>query len=60
MATLSVIRRWALREQLSIAKSLAGVGVGVSFLDGLVRLDLARAVRTPTGWRLDFYTDAAL
>ena len=54
------VGRAALRDQLSLAKSLAGVGVGVSFLDGLVRLDLARAVRTPTGWRLDFYTDAAL
>jgi hypothetical protein len=54
------VGRAALRDQLSLAKSLVGVGVGVSFLDGLVRLDLARAVRTPTGWRLDFYTDAAL
>ena len=48
------------REQLSLAKPLAGVGVGASFIDGLIRLDLTRAVRTPTGWRLDFYTDAAL
>ncbi len=48
------------REQLSLAKPLAGVGVGASFLDGLMRLDLTRAVRSPTGWRLDFYTDAAL
>lgn len=48
------------REQLSLARSLAGVGVGASFIDGLFRLDLTRAVRTPTGWRLDFYTDAAL
>ena len=48
------------REQLSLARSLAGVGVGASFIDGLIRLDLSRAVRTPTGWRLDFYTDAAL
>jgi hypothetical protein len=48
------------REQLSIARPLAGVGVGASFIDGLIRLDLTRAVRTPTGWRLDFYTDAAL
>jgi len=29
-------------------------------MDGLIRLDLTRAIRTPTGWRLDFYTDAAL
>ena len=48
------------REHLSLAKSLAGVGVGASFLDGLVRLDVTRAVRSPTGWRVDFYTDAAL
>ncbi len=48
------------REQLSIARALAGVGVGASFIDGLIRLDLTRAIRTPTGWRLDFYTDAAL
>jgi hemolysin activation/secretion protein len=48
------------REHLSIAKSLAAVGVGASFLDGLVRIDIARAVRSPTGWRVDFYSDAAL
>jgi len=48
------------REQLSLARPLAGVGVGASFIDGLIRLDLTRAVRSPTGWRLDFYTDAAL
>ncbi len=48
------------REQLSLARPLAGVGVGASFMDGLIRLDLTRAIRTPTGWRLDFYTDAAL
>lgn len=48
------------REHLSLATPLTGLGVGASFLDGLVRVDLARAVRSPTGWRLDFYTDAAL
>ena len=48
------------REQLSIARAFAGVGVGASFMDGLLRLDLTRAIRSPTGWRLDFYTDAAL
>lgn len=54
------VGRAAPREHLSLAKSLAGVGVGASFLDGLVRLDVARGVRSPTGWRVDFYTDAAL
>ncbi len=48
------------REQLALARPFAGVGIGASFLDGLVRVDLARAIRAPTGWRLDFYTDAAL
>jgi hypothetical protein len=48
------------RDHLSLARSLAGVGVGASFLDGLIRFDLSRAVRSPTGWRLDLYTDAAL
>jgi hypothetical protein len=48
------------RERLSLARPLAGIGVGASFLDGLLRLDLTRAVRSPTGWRMDFYTDAAL
>ena len=48
------------RDHLSLAKSLAGVGAGVSFLDGLVRVDVTRAVRSPTGWRVDFYSDAAL
>ena len=54
------VGRAGARDHLSLAKSLAGVGMGVSFLDGLLRLDVARAVRSPTGWRLDFYTDAAL
>jgi hemolysin activation/secretion protein len=48
------------RDHLSLARSLAGVGVGASFLDGLIRFDLSRAVRSPAGWRLDLYTDAAL
>ena len=48
------------REHLSLARPLTGVGVGASFIDGLVRFDLTRATRSPTGWRLDFYTDAAL
>jgi len=39
---------------------LLSAGVGASFLDGLVRLDLARALRSPTGWRVDLYLDAAL
>ena len=48
------------REHLSLVRPLTGVGIGASFIDGLVRFDLTRATRSPTGWRLDFYTDAAL
>jgi hypothetical protein len=29
-------------------------------LDGLLRMDLARALRAPTGWRLELYMDGAL
>jgi hypothetical protein len=34
--------------------------VGVSLLDGLLRLDGARGLRDPKGFRLDFYLDAIL
>ncbi|MFN2572339.1 MAG: BamA/TamA family outer membrane protein [Gemmatimonadales bacterium] len=54
------VGRAALRDQISLAHSLAGVGLGASFVDGLIRVDVTRAVRSPTGWRIDFYTDAAL
>lgn len=39
---------------------LLSAGVGASLLDGLIRLDLARALRSPTGWRLELYVDAIL
>ena len=48
------------REQLSLARPLIGAGIGASFLDGLMRIDLARALRAPKGWRLDFYMDGVL
>jgi hypothetical protein len=52
---------WAgAREELNLDPLLLSAGVGVSFLDGLVRMDLARALRAPTGWRLEMYLDAAL
>ena len=41
-------------------RALMSVGVGASVLDGLLRADLARALRSPTGWRLDLYVDAIL
>jgi hypothetical protein len=52
---------WAgLRGQTFTARPLIGVGVGVSLLDGLLRIDLARAVRAPVGWRFDCYIDGIL
>ena len=41
-------------------RPLLSAGIGASFLDGLVRLDLARALRAPRGWRLDCYVDGIL
>jgi len=38
--------------------ALLSAGVGVSLLNGLVRLDLAHALREPRGWRLDARFDA--
>jgi hypothetical protein len=48
------------RESFPGRAPLAAAGVGASLLDGLIRLDLARALRTPTGWRFSVATDLAL
>jgi hypothetical protein len=40
--------------------TLLGVGVGASFLDGLVRLDIARGLKTPKGTRIEIYLDGLL
>ncbi|HYK11390.1 MAG TPA: BamA/TamA family outer membrane protein [Gemmatimonadales bacterium] len=42
------------------AHPLISAGVGGSILDGLFRIDLARALTFTRGWRLELYTDAAL
>lgn len=41
-------------------RPLLSAGVGASLLDGLVRMDLSRALRAPTGWRFDLYFDGRL
>jgi len=52
---------WAGRSSdFGSGPALISAGAGASFLDGLVRVDLARALRRPTGWRLDLYLDGAL
>jgi hypothetical protein len=48
------------RADFTRGKPLIGAGVGASLLDGLVRMDLARALRSPTGWRFDLYFDGRL
>lgn len=48
------------RDHLSTGAALASAGVGVSLLDGLFRMDLARALLPPTGWRVEFYVDGVL
>ena len=49
-----------LRPDTTFLHALCGAGIGASFLDGLVRIDLARALRAPTGWRVEFYFDGLL
>ena len=48
------------RDAFAASRPLVSAGVGASFLDGLLRVDLARALRAPTGWRLEIYSDAIL
>lgn len=52
---------WAgARSSFSTGRSLISAGIGASFLDGLFRLDLSRAMRAPKGWRVDLYADGVL
>jgi len=52
---------WAgARDAFTIQHPLWSAGAGFSVLDGLFRIDLARALRRPTGWRLELYMDGAL
>jgi hypothetical protein len=45
------------REDFTLRDPFASVGVGVSLLDGIIRLDVARAVRRGTRWKLHLYLD---
>lgn len=52
---------WAgIRREAQLDPTLLSAGVGLSFLDGLLRADLARALRGSRSWRLDLHVDAAL
>ncbi len=48
------------RHQFAHGEPLASVGIGIGTLDGLLRLDVARALHAPTGWRADFYVDGIM
>ncbi|MGQ0562536.1 MAG: hypothetical protein ACT443_11760 [Gemmatimonadota bacterium] len=52
---------WAgARDGFATGRPLLSVGGGVSFLDGIVRFDVARGLRAPGGWSTTLYFDAAL
>lgn len=52
---------WAgARSAFGTGRALVSVGIGVSFLDGLMRVDLSRGLRAPRGTRLDLYADGLL
>lgn len=48
------------RDAFEADDLLVSAGAGFSVLDGLVRIDIARALRVHTGWRLELYLDALL
>ena len=37
---------------------MQGAGVGASFMDGMLRFDLAKGIRPVNGWRAEFYVEA--
>ena len=41
-----------------VGRPLAGVGVGSSFMDGLIRADVARGIYPAKRWRLDLSVEA--
>lgn len=45
------------RDDFTLDDPLVSVGVGTSLLDGLLRFDVARAVRRGGGWKVHFYLD---
>ncbi|MEX2283568.1 MAG: BamA/TamA family outer membrane protein [Gemmatimonadota bacterium] len=52
---------WAgVRNYFDTDAALVSAGIGLTILDGLIRVDLARALRRPTGWRLELHFDSVL
>lgn len=48
------------RSEWRDGEPLWSVGAGFSALDGLIRFDVARALRSPTDWRVHLYLDGLL
>ncbi len=48
------------RADLRLDRGLYSVGLGLTTLDGLLRVDLARGLASPTGWRLELFLDSLL
>ena len=46
------------RNWRSIGLPMSGVGAGASFLDGLLRFDVARGINPERQWRVDTYIEA--
>ncbi len=60
---VAVFSDWAWAGTASSFEAKDGLysaGVGFTSLDGLVRIDLARGLRTPVGWKLELYVDSLL
>ncbi len=52
---------WAgARDAVRLNEANASAGVGASFLDGLVRFDVARALRGGSSWKVYLYLDGLL
>ncbi len=43
------------RDVNNIVRPLSGAGIGLSFLDGLLRIDVSRGIWPERRWRTDFY-----
>ena len=48
------------RDMRRASDEKLSAGAGLSIFDGVIRFDLARALRAPFGWRLDVHVDAVL
>lgn len=48
------------RSSFATSQSLLSAGIGLTILDGLIRIDLARALHRQTGWRLELHLDSVL